>query len=188
MPHRSGSRRTRTDLYVPLIHETTTERRKQSEDPDNSLLQDQELLAAEPVQYPANLIPKGSSQQTGTTRRKHGEHLSGNERQDLNAGTEPPVILASNSMLATTHVERPVKPQADRQRHEGTRCGQVTRAHALPAPHFAQRLTSVAVSSQSTKLDTIAYEACKPLSIDKFVQQRLNGQVMQFLDPSVVPP
>ena len=37
-------------------------------------------------------------------------------------------------------MERPVKPQADRQRHERTRSGQVTRAHALPARHFAQRL------------------------------------------------
>ena len=84
---------------------------------------------------------------------------------------------------------RAVKPQADKQRHERTRSGQVTRAHALPAPHFAQRPDICgSVQSIDAKLDTIAYKAFKPLSIDKFVQQRLIGQVMQFLDPSVVPP
>ena len=105
------------------------------------------------------------------TRRKHvanNEHLCGNERQELNAGTEPPVKFATNSMLATTHRLSTMRSvgnigrnlaihlraravKADRQRHEGlglVKLPEHTHSlrHTLP-----NALRSVAVSSQSTQ-------------------------------------
>ena len=80
-------------------------------------------------------------------------HLRGNERQDLNVGTEPPIKLATNSMQATTH-------RLSTMRRVGNRAWNLAihlRAKAVNhklinnavwSPHFAQR---PAVSSQSTQ-------------------------------------
>ena len=185
VPHRSGSRRTRDEHHVPLIHEATAERRNQK-------VKIQTICC---FKIKSCRLPSRSNALQILDPWKvvlnRPVHLRGNERQEPNVGTEPPVKLATNSMLATTHRLSTMRRVGNRAWKPGntlpckSRKPQADKQRGLVA---TLRPTPGSVQSIDATLDSIVYKAFKPLSNDKFVQQRLIGQVMQFFDPSVVPP